>query len=338
MPPRRFSALHVAAGYAIISLAYIAWSDRLIEQFVSDLALLTWLQTLKGSAFVALTAVGLFLVLRREFALRDDARRQVEQHADVLESRVAERTAALEASNAALRQFSYSVSHDLRAPLRTLEGFAEMLKEDYGDRLGPPGIDLVERIGGSVQRMDRLTRELLTYSRLSSAPLDVGSVDLDVVASDVLDQLTRQVVETGAHVDVQTPLGVVQSNQVALHQVLFNFVSNALKFVPPGEAPRVRILAADGHGTRRLIVEDHGIGVPAGQAARLFGVFERLHDAQVYDGVGMGLALAHKAAERLGQTVGYEPNPAGGSRFWITLPPDEPPFDAEPGGRERLHH
>jgi len=321
---RRFSALQVALGYLFIAGVYIVASDWLLEQVVADAVRLTWLQTVKGTAFVAVTATMLFAVLRREFALRDEAQHQLQLHADSLEARVAERTAALEASNSAMRQFSYSVSHDLRAPLRTLQNFAEMLREDHGGRLDAPGLDLVERISATAEGMDRLTAGLLAYSRLSSARLDVEAVDLDIVASDVLDQLVGEVRKTRADVDVRSPLGVVEANQVAVHQVLLNFVSNALKFVPPGEVPRVRVLVVDEGASRRLVVEDRGIGVPPDQAGRIFGLFERLHGNDGYEGVGMGLALAHKAAERLGERVGVEANPGGGSRFWMTLPPLRP--------------
>ena len=258
----------------------------------------------------------------RKRAEEDRARlyEQVERHAAELEQRVEERTAALQEANAELETFSYTVSHDLRAPLRAIQGFAQALLEDYADRLDPVGQDYSRRVVSSAERMDTLIEELLTYSRLSRADLQLQPVSLDAVVAEVLTYLEVLLRERGAHVTVKESLPHVVGHRTTLSQVVTNLLANAVKFVAPGVQPQVRIWAEERGEWVRLWVEDNGIGIAPEHQERVFRIFERLHGIETYPGTGLGLAIAHKAVERMGGRVGVESEVGQGSRFWVALP------------------
>ena len=175
---------------------------------------------------------------RAEDALRELTR--------TLEQRVQERTAQLEESNAALEAFGYSVSHDLRAPLRTMQGFAKALLEDYADCLNQEGRGYAARIATSDGRMDQLIQDLLAYSRLSRTELEPNVVDLDGIVSEVKEQLRAALQESRATLSVKRPLGRVHGHRATLVQIVLNLVSNALKFVRAGTARLSRSPPNDG--------------------------------------------------------------------------------------------
>jgi signal transduction histidine kinase len=238
-----------------------------------------------------------------------------------LEERVTQRTSELQESNAELESFAHSVSHDLRAPLRAMEGFALALEEDYGDRLDEEGLDFIACIVDSARRLDVLINDLLNYSRLGRAHLSIQQVDLGQVVEDVLEQLKTEILERNASVEVEDFLPTVRGHQATLVQVISNLVSNALKYVAAGETPYVRIWAEQRDSdTIQLHVEDHGIGIDPSYHDRIFRIFERLHGIESFPGTGVGLAIVSRGCERLGGRCGVESAPGRGSRFWIELP------------------
>jgi len=245
-----------------------------------------------------------------------------------LETRVAERTAELRQRVAELQTFSHSLSHDLRAPLRAIQSFTHLALTDHGQALPAPAVDLLKRALSAAARMDRLVQEVLTLNSVSLQPVMLESVDL----AQLLQELLRERPELQApqaEVVVQSPLLPVRGHPALLAQAVTNLLSNAIKFVAPGVAPSVRIwteLARDGGTTEapangpprvRLFFEDNGIGLPPEAAGRIFQIFQRFH--QGFEGSGIGLAIVHKATERMGGHVGYWPAPGGGTRFWIAL-------------------
>jgi signal transduction histidine kinase len=236
-----------------------------------------------------------------------------------LEQRVAERTAQLEAINQELGSFTYSVSHDLRAPLRALQGLSNALLEDYEGRLDDAGKDYCQRIVTAAARMDTLIQDLLSYSRLSRVDLELKAIDLAVVVADVTHQLESDLRERRAALTVQEVLPTVLGHRATLGQVVSNLVSNATKFVPPGETPQVRIWAEEKGEFVRLWVEDNGIGIALEYRERIFRIFERLHGVETYPGTGIGLAIVQKGVERLGGRAGVESVEGVGSKFWIEL-------------------
>jgi signal transduction histidine kinase len=238
-----------------------------------------------------------------------------------LEEQVRERTAKLEERNDELEAFGYSISHDLRAPLRAMQGFSQALLEDCGDRLDAMGREYAERIVAGARRMDELIRDLLAYSRVSRAELQLVRVPLTPVAQSALAELSGALRARNASVHVDEPLPAVLGHPATLSQVLTNLLGNGLKFVPPGRTPELRLHAERRNGLVRVWVEDNGIGIAPEHQARIFRVFERLHSTDDYPGTGIGLAIVRKAVERMGGQVGVESRLGHGSRFWVELQP-----------------
>jgi len=240
-----------------------------------------------------------------------------------LEEQVARRTAELRESNHALEAYSYSVSHDLRAPLRGIRQWGEALIEDHGPELAPEAREYAERIIASARRMDTLAGDLLAYSRATAAELTLSAVSLSAVVRDVLDQLQPHLQERGALVLSEEPLPRVIGHSGALFPVIENLVVNAAKYVAPGVRPRIVVRAERRGDHVRLWVEDNGIGVPRADQARIFEPFERVGSPGT-SGTGVGLAIVRRSIERMGGTVGVESEPGRGSRFWFELPAAPP--------------
>jgi PAS domain S-box-containing protein len=261
-------------------------------------------------------------------------RADLHRHAEDLEARVAERTRALQDVNAELNSFAYSVSHDLRTPLRSMQGFAEALLEDYTSSLDDTGKDYARRIVAASRRMDHLIQDLLTYSRLSRAELELRPVALGTliraIALQVEEQAQAATPPVHPRIDVVEPMPAVLGHRGVLSQVIQNLLTNAIKFVAPGVVPHVTIAAQATDGRVRVSVTDNGIGVAAEHQERIFRVFERLHRLEAYPGTGIGLAIVRKGVERLGGRCGVESTPGAGSRFWLDLPAADP-ASAPPG-------
>jgi PAS domain S-box-containing protein len=252
-----------------------------------------------------------------EMALRA-AQTKLESHALELERKVAERTARLQEVVSELEAFSYSLSHDLRAPLRAIQGFTEIVLTDYGEKI-PEAVDYLRRVINASSRMDRLIQDVLAFSRVSRQEIDVAPVDVEKLVQDLVDE-RPELHPPRAQVTVHSPLLPVIGHDASLMQCLTNLLDNAVKFVPPGTMPQVRVSTEQRDGHVRINVSDNGIGIDAEGQRRLFTVFQRLANAQQYQGTGLGLAIVRKAAERMGGRVGVESAPGNGSTFWLELP------------------
>jgi PAS domain S-box-containing protein len=255
-------------------------------------------------------------------------RADLHRHAEDLEARVAQRTQALQDVNAELNSFAYSVSHDLRTPLRSMQGFAEALLEDYGNRLDETGHDYAKRIVAASRRMDQLIQDLLTYSRLSRAELELQPVALDPllkgVAIQVEEQAQAATPERLPTIEVLEPLPIVVGHRGVLTQVFVNLLTNATKFVAPEVTPHVTVSAETRQDRVRVTVADNGIGIAEEHQERIFRVFERLHRLDAYPGTGIGLAIVRKGIDRLGGRSGVDSSPGQGSCFWVELPAADP--------------
>ncbi|GFO53734.1 hypothetical protein GMSM_07410 [Geomonas sp. Red276] len=251
---------------------------------------------------------------------------RVQADAADLEVRVAERTGQLEEINSELDSFAHSVSHDLRAPLRAMRGFAEVLLED-GTLDESQRIEYLRKILAAAQGMDLLIQDLLAYSRLSRQQIRLETVSLSQVVAEALRQLDLVAGGKQYRLEVRGELPAVVGHRTVLVQVLLNLLTNAIKFVPGGVNPRLRVSAEQGERHCRLYVEDNGIGIPAEQQERIFDIFERLNPIESYPGTGVGLAIVRRAVNRLGGRIGVESRVGEGSRFWIELPrAAEPPM------------
>ena len=249
----------------------------------------------------------------------DRSHREVHRLNEDLERRVRERTAELEAMIGELRTFSYTVSHDLRAPLRTLSNLSHVLSEDYQDRpIDETGRDYLRRLEEEARRMDALIHDLLAYSRLAYADLELRRVEPEPLLREILGTMAEEIRARRGDVALSTPFPSVMADRVLLSQVLTNLLSNAIKFVAPDVAPRIRVGTELLDGWVRLWVEDNGIGIAPSDFGRLFRVFERLSGE--YPGTGIGLAIVQKATDRMRGRVGVSSEEGRGSRFWIELP------------------
>ncbi|HZZ58949.1 MAG TPA: ATP-binding protein [Opitutaceae bacterium] len=236
-----------------------------------------------------------------------------------LEQRVQERTQSLRDAITQMEEFSYSVSHDLRAPLRAMNGYAQALLDDYGGRLDATARGYLDRIQRSSERMEKLTYDLLAYSRMARGELATGPVNLDKLIADIVHQYVELQAPRSA-VEIAGPLGDARGHESSLAQAAANLLTNAVKFVPAGVTPRVRVWTEQVRGRVRLWVADNGIGIKREHQARLFQVFERLPTNARYEGTGIGLAIVRKAMEKMGGSCGVESDGRSGSRFWLELP------------------
>lgn len=237
-----------------------------------------------------------------------------------LDRRVQERTSQLQETSEQMEAFCYSISHDLRAPLRTIRGFSQAILEDYSNLLDATGKEYLQRVMSGAEKMDSLIQDLLEYSRLGRSKLTFEPIHLEASIDRILLQLEQEVQSKQATVSVRKPLHVVHGHAQTLEQMLINLLTNALKFVRPGVAPQISIWSAEAENHIRIWVEDNGIGIAPEHQNRIFGVFERLHGVESYPGTGIGLAIVAKGAARMGGRTGVESVPNFGSRFWIDLP------------------
>jgi PAS domain S-box-containing protein len=267
------------------------------------------------------------------------------QQQEKLERTIAERTVALRETVAELEAFSYSIAHDMRAPLRGMQGLANILLEDHASHLDAEAADYLRRISVSAQRLDRLIQDVLNYSKIVKGKVVIEPVDLDQLLRDIINAYPSfQLLK--AEIQIKRPLPKVLGNAAFLTQCISNLLSNAIKFVSPGALPHVRIWAEEinpldhGSGEKsdaratsapssldqhsiprqvRLYVEDNGIGIAGSERARIFQMFERIHPATEYEGTGIGLTVARKAAERIGAKIGFESEIGKGTKFWIQI-------------------
>jgi len=230
----------------------------------------------------------------------------------------------LEAANKELESFSYSVSHDLRAPLRAMDGFSRAVLEDYGKQLPPDGLRYLQVIRTSAQRMGHLIDDLLTFSRLSRAALSKRTTDVRQLVQDALEEL--QTMREGRQIDLRIgDLPPCDGDPTLLKQVWINLLSNAFKYTQKRECAVVEIGCNPDRGRNVYHVRDNGTGFDMRYAHKLFGVFQRLHRAEDYDGTGVGLAIVQRVINRHGGRVWAEAAPDQGATFYFTLEGDQPP-------------
>ncbi|MES2692122.1 MAG: ATP-binding protein [Verrucomicrobiota bacterium] len=282
---------------------------------------------------------------QRENALLE-ARQSLARHAEELEVKIAERTARLEETIQQLESFSYTIAHDLRAPIRSLKGYTEVLFTDYGSLLPAEARAIILRLQRASQRLDALTRDLLKFSKIVREEVQLAPVDLSELIEDILI-LTPAV--QGDILDVRKPLGTVWAQRTLLQQCISNLFDNALKFATPNVKSciivrtEMRTEAASAPNTNlpfnrpttetsrftrtwnaetprlRIWIEDNGIGIPEGAHEKIFGIFERVSGLDNVEGTGIGLAIVARAMQQMGGTCGVESTLGQGSRFWLEL-------------------
>ncbi|MBI4660036.1 MAG: PAS domain S-box protein [Verrucomicrobia bacterium] len=235
-----------------------------------------------------------------------------------LERLVAERTAKLQETVTELEAFSYSVSHDMRAPLRAMQGYAKALLKDYEDKLDSQAAHYLERISRASNRLDSLIQDVLAYSRVAKGEITLHPVDLERLIQDILPN-HPEFQPPQACLLMEKPLHLVLGHEACLTQCVTNLLGNAVKFVPSGVVPQIRVRTELLDGRVRVWFEDNGIGIDTLHHDRIFEIFGQVHPEKKYGGTGIGLAIVRKAVQRMGGEVGVESEIGQGSRFWFIL-------------------
>jgi PAS domain S-box-containing protein len=273
------------------------------------------------------------------------AQKKLNEHAQDLEVKIADRTASLKQIIAELQTFSYTVAHDLRAPIRALKGYSEVLLEDFAGEMPAEATAVVGKLRDASIRMDSLTRDLLEFSKISRQDIQLEPVQLEDIVAGVIVALGKSAREA---VQIVGSLPSVLAHRTLAHQCVANLIENALKFVLPGTPPKVSVRGefvaaatvndpndtklftrsrydlpehgdtpAPGQSRVRIWIEDQGIGIPPEAKHKVFGIFDRGVAADEFEGTGIGLAIVARAMERMGGACGVESEPGQGSRFWL---------------------
>ncbi len=305
------------------------------------------LLTIFAGMLLTITVIGIaYSLSRRELAIIAQNKANLEAANARLETRVEERTAQLNLanqeltrSNRELQDFAFVASHDLQEPLRKIQAFGDLLKQDYGGVLGDEGCDFIQRMQNASRRMDRLIKDLLAYSRVTTKAQPFAPVDLNQITQEALNDLEARIKQTGGQVTIGA-LPTIEADALQMHQLLQNLIGNALKFHRLGVPPIVTVTSAvseekaaedeASHSTSappmceipmcEITVTDNGIGFDEKYLDRIFTPFQRLHGKNEYEGTGMGLAICRKVVERHGGTIIAHSQPGVGSTFLICLP------------------
>jgi len=255
---------------------------------------------------------------QRENEERRAAEAKVRQLNLELEQRVLQRTAQLEATNKELEAFSYSVSHDLRAPLRHINGYTRILQEDFAAELSQEGQDSLQRILASSQKMEQLIDDLLSFSRLGRKPMKKGRVDMGATVRTVISMLEPETM----YRQIEWVLGELppaHADPALIEQVYANLIGNAIKYSRVREEARIEISSSAQENEIVYFVRDNGVGFDMQYADKLFGVLQRLHSASEFEGTGIGLAIVQRIIQRHGGRAWAEAEEDKGATFFFTL-------------------
>jgi signal transduction histidine kinase len=268
------------------------------------------------SILVLASGLGILLIWRHQSA---ESYRELNEE---LEQRVLERTAQLEASNRELEAFSYSISHDLRAPLRAIDGFSRFVLEDYAEKLDDDGKRLLNVIRTNTQKMDQLIVDILALSRAIRAEMKLSRIDMTTLVNSIYRETVSPEIQEKFVFSV-SQLPEAFGDLTLIRQVWVNLISNAVKYTIPKEERRIEIGGRVEYGMNLYYVKDTGVGFNPDYAHKLFGLFQRLHSEAEFEGTGVGLAIVQRIILRHGGKVWAESKVNEGATFWFSIPRKE---------------
>lgn len=308
---RRTDRLAVESSQPIINEGWVTFADSARQVLLETIK--TPVRSPEG------LVVGVLAIARDITALREAQESLTLLNRD-LEQRVAERTEQLHALNQSLESFVYSVSHDLKAPLRGVDGYSKLLQEDCSELLGSEGMLFINNIRGGVARMNELIDDLLDYSRIDRRTMERSPIELlPLLEQVIVEQLPdRELREEILNIAIQPISFLADRNGLKL--ALRNLLDNAIKFSSHNAAPSIEITATEGESSIIMSIRDNGIGFDLKYHDRIFEIFQRLHRIEDYPGTGIGLALVRKAVQRMGGRVWATSEPGAGAAFYIELP------------------
>ncbi len=264
----------------------------------------------------------IFATVFENITQRKKADEELNKHREKLEELVKERTKKLKESNQELESFAYSVSHDLRAPLRAIGGFSEILQKDFENKLGMEGQRLIGIIIENTRRMNQLITDILHLSRVSRQDMNFQDINMKLLAASVFEELTHQYGESEFELDIED-IPDARADKSSIKQVWYNLIDNALKYSSKSSVKRIEIGCETGKSEKVYFVRDYGAGFDMDYYHKLFGVFQRLHKASEYEGTGVGLAVVNRIIKKHGGEVWAESEPDVGSTFSFSLPRKE---------------
>jgi len=253
---------------------------------------------------------------------RKRAEEEIRKLNEELEQRVLQRTSQLETANKELEAFSYSVSHDLRAPVRAIDGFSRILLEDYGDKYDPEGKRLVNIIRSNTKKMGELIDDLLALSRLGRKDIEISDINMDKLVKGLFDELGLDTNNGKVQFNIKH-LPFAQGDQGMIRQVFANLLLNAIKFTKPKEAVEIEVGGYTDDSNNVYYVKDNGVGFDMQYKDKLFGVFQRLHSGDEFEGTGIGLAIVQRIIKRHGGIIWAEGKVNEGATFYFALPVKE---------------
>ena len=287
------------------------------EETITDIeGHVRWLQTIKRPITNRNGRHKQVLGVATDITARKLAEEEIRRLNEGLERRIEERTSQLSAANQELEAFSYSVSHDLRSPLRVIDGFSRILVEDYGDKLDEEGKRVLSVIRGNTQTMARLIDDLLAFSRLGRTPIQKTSVNMTQLATEALAGANGS--QTSSAIVSELP--VSNADPALIRQVFINLLSNAFKYSKHNQVSEIKVGGFQKNGENIYFVEDNGVGFDMSYAGKLFGVFQRLHSVEEFDGTGVGLAIVDRIIRRHGGRVWADGKVGEGATFYFSLP------------------
>lgn len=322
------SPIIISAIYLALSAVWIAFSDQWVLNYVDDPVQITQFQTYKGWFFISISATVIFFLV---LSSNNNFIKLFERHLSVLKSFnsdleriVTDRTHQLNEINEELESFSYSVSHDLRSPLRAISGYSTILLEDHHEKLDQKGRTYLTVIKSETKRMEMLIEDLLSFSRVSRTGLKVGEIHMNELIDTCISELKRAYSGREIEFNIEKLENSI-GDPALIKQVWFNLLDNAIKYQKQDKPAIVAVGCRMEQMNDRIVyyVKDQGVGFDMEYADKLFGVFQRLHSDEEFDGTGIGLALVKRIINKHRGQVWAESELNSGSTFFFSLPTDK---------------